>query len=817
MDEYVKAEALLQQAVQIRRKTLRERDPQYAQSVDNLARLYCSMGEYAKAERLYLEALAVRKAAFGEEHRDYAASLHNLASLYLSIGKYAKAEPLLRQALEINKKVLGERHIDVALGLNNLAGAYYQMGEYAKAEPLFQQALQIERETVGEQHSLYATSLNHLAVLYHSTGEYAKAESLYQEALRIVGKMQGEQHLDNASILNNLAELYELVGERGRAADLAIRAARIKLRAATQIAMAMSEAQAINFVNERLGPPDVLLSVAGSQHAEELYEQVWARHGLVQQCVGRRQRQLQRIQAPEVRQKYQEYLATRQSLAALIVAPASPDLRQSEAALRRLKELGDKKERLEGQLAAELPEFRRQLENSRRGHKELLAQLRDGVVLIDLLSHHDFHEQVPNKLGRTGPGATSRYTAFLLSRNKPVSRIEIGPTGPIDQAITAWRADPDGATAASAPVLGRLLWEPIEKALPPGTQTVYLCPDGNLARLPWVALPGGSPGGVLLDDYALAVVPSGQFLLEQLTAASSTDDAGRLLAVGGVSYDAEPHHATAAAAALAMRSVAVGGGTMPWGPLSGSAREVAELAGNRPRVELIGAEASTSCVLEELPNARWAHFATHGFFADKQFRSAQQFLEVAFEEPTGLFGERRTVAGRNPLVLSGLVLAGANRPRQKDELGLPQGDGGILTAEAIAGLDLSKLELAVLSACETGLGDVAGGEGVFGLQRAFHLAGARNVVASLWKVDDRATAALMKFFYKNLWQKNLPPIEALRQAQLYLYHHPDEAADPATRGLGPAKPLPDGGARPPSRRTTPTRQWAGFVLSGVGD
>ena len=135
-------------------------------------------------------------------------------------------------------------------------------------------------------------------------------------------------------------------------------------------------------------------------------------------------------------------------------------------------------------------------------------------------------------------------------------------------------------------------------------------------------------------------------------------------------------------------------------------------------------------------------------------------------EPAGLDeGQRSTVAGRNPLVLSGLVLAGANLPRPKDEFGVPQGDGGILTAEAIATLPLDHLELAVLSACETGLGDVAGGEGVFGLQRAFHIAGARNVVASLWKVDDQATAMLMQLFYRNLWhgQQSVAPLVALRE------------------------------------------------------
>ena len=136
---------------------------------------------------------------------------------------------------------------------------------------------------------------------------------------------------------------------------------------------------------------------------------------------------------------------------------------------------------------------------------------------------------------------------------------------------------------------------------------------------------------------------------------------------------------------------------------------------------------------------------------------------------------RSTTSGRNPLLLSGVVCAGANLARETEKPGKPIGDGGILTAEAIASLPLQRLELAVLSACETGLGELAGGEGVFGLQRAFHIAGTRNVVASLWKIDDQATAALMRLFYHHLWIEKKSPLQALRQAS-----HLDVTATPSS-------------------------------------
>ena len=176
---------------------------------------------------------------------------------------------------------------------------------------------------------------------------------------------------------------------------------------------------------------------------------------------------------------------------------------------------------------------------------------------------------------------------------------------------------------------------------------------------------------------------------------------------------------------------------------------------------LTGAAAGPATVLAALPTARVAHLATHGFFADPKFRSVLQVDPKLFE----MCGERaRRGREHSPLVLSGLVFAGANRPETPGR--------GMVTGEAPRRPGPVRAGAGGVEACETGLGDVAGGEGVFGLQRAFHLAGCKNVVASLWKVDDAATAALMGLFYRGLWVENLSPREALRQAQLTLYRNP---------------------------------------------
>ena len=222
-------------------------------------------------------------------------------------------------------------------------------------------------------------------------------------------------------------------------------------------------------------------------------------------------------------------------------------------------------------------------------------------------------------------------------------------------------------------------------------------------------------------------------------------------------------------------------------------------------------------LLADLPAVETAHLATHGFFADARFRTALQLDANLFrgtEFLTGGAAYRWGAGLRSPMVLSGLVCSGANLSETPNR--------GVLTAEAVAGLDLRRLNLAVLSACETGLGETAGGESVYGLVRAFHVAGARNVAATLWKVDDEATAALMVLFYRHLWNKTpVSPVEALRRAQAAVYRQPERIKEWA-QGRGPLpRPMVGSATKPPAKlpagKTSPALAWAAFVISGPGD
>jgi len=263
-------------------------------------------------------------------------------------------------------------------------------------------------------------------------------------------------------------------------------------------------------------------------------------------------------------------------------------------------------------------------------------------------------------------------------------------------------------------------------------------------------------------------------------------------------------------------------------------RRIGELFGAAfPRQQalvLTGAAPTEGAVKQQLGRHwRQLHLATHGFF-ESPARVAAMRAGLK-SEGFGLAGatgsDESASLALAPLLHSGVALAGAARKTEDAGPGapgsLPDRKDGILTAEEVQSLDLRGTDLVVLSACETGLGLGEYGQGVQGLQRAFQAAGARSVVASLWRVDDAATTVLMEQFYTNLWSKKLPKLEALRQAQLTVLNDPGlvrarRAELAKQRGIDEkAAKLPDGGrVAPPGDRATRSDPalWAAFVLSG---
>jgi CHAT domain-containing protein/tetratricopeptide (TPR) repeat protein len=816
--DYAGARPLLEQALAIRRAALGERHPATAAGLNNLALLHVAQGDDAAARPLLEQALAIHKAALGPHHPATATSLNSLAELLKARGDLAGARPLYEQALAIRKAALGERHPATADSMNRLALLLDTQGDTAGARPLYEQALAIRKAALGERHPMTAQSWNNVALLRREQGDYATAKSLLEKSLEITRGLFGAGHPSTAAILTNLGGLAAAQGDWAGAEPPLRQALEINDHNLELAAAAQSERQQLAMAGMLRHSLDAYLSATPEpdRSGAAAYADVLSWKGAVlqrQRRIRARRRLLREANDPAVARLVDELEDTTRRLASL--ALAVPDSARRDAWSRQVVELTARKEHLEAELSRRSARFR-------AVRKEpTVAQVQAAVprdaALVDLLEYTHFTPP-PEKKGKLLQ--ERRLVAFVLRPDRPVARVELGAAAPIAAAVDHWlavvaRRGPIPGAAADEPgaELRRRVWEPLEKHLE-GVATVLVSPDGATARLPIAALPGKEAGTYLIEERALAIIPVPRDLPALLaepqpppgSEPKAEGAAPALLLVGDVDFGSAPG---AAAPTVASRSAALSraGAWAGFAPLPATRGEVLAVRDSferrfrRARADILREDEATEAAFRnEAPAHRYLHLATHGFFAPPGLRSALDPDPAKPGRGPGAidpFGGQGIV-GFHPGLLSGLALAGANRPPQ------PGQDDGILTALEVAELRLSGVDLVVLSACESGLGRAAGGEGLLGLQRAFQVAGAHAVVAGLWNVGDEPTRVLMERFYEGLWRQRKGRLEALREAQLWMLR------EGRPRGLVALEP-----DRPADRSSRlPPFYWAGFVLSG---
>jgi CHAT domain-containing protein/tetratricopeptide (TPR) repeat protein len=839
---YAAAEPLHRQALEIRRAALGEGHPDYADSLNSLAKLYWQMGDYAAALPLYHQALEIRRATLGKGHPDYAQSLNNLAALEKEIGNYAVAEPLYRQALEIWRAAVGEGHRDYAVGLHNLAGLYRSMGDYAAAEPLYRQALEIWRAAVGEGHPDYAATLSSLALLYCEMGDYAAAEPLLRQALEISRAALGEGHPDYAAGLHNLALLSVAMGHERNALALMQKAEAIDDRMIGQFFSIGSEQQRAGFLEGREWRTYLFLSLV-LNHLDQSHEAVLAALDLAlrRKALGAEGLAVQRDAVlggryPHLQLRLRELHALRAKIVQKTLAGPGPE--GASAHHRQLAAWAGQRDELEKDLARQIPEMSLE-QNLRAADRRAVAQgLPDGVGLVEFVRFHVCDFKAVHARGED-QWKPARYAAFVLRADEPDAPrlIDLGEAEPIDRLIASFRASilaaPDGEMprdmikresdavprlddSAGHAVRDAVL-APLMPALGESSQ-LLLSPDGALTFLPFEVLPGEN-GRRLIDDYRISYVTCGRDVLR--FAAESTGSPESPLVMADPDFDLERVVATVGAKSARpgfwSRLLGLKAPTASRPEPSAQAAIVSREPGRRSRdlntasfhfdrlpgtkgegdaigrllgvTSFMDAAALEGRLKSGCRSPKILHLATHGFFLHDQPHDPNRERLGLMGELGGEFGRLRGPLPENPMLRSGLALAGANTWLKG---GAPPeaAEDGLLTAEDVTGLDLLSTELVVLSACETGLGDIQVGEGVFGLRRAFVLAGAKTLVMSLWKVPDEPTRELMEDFYHRLLAGE-GRAEALRQAQLTLRaKYPDPLFWGAFICQGDPSPLP---------------------------
>ncbi|MGA2621829.1 MAG: tetratricopeptide repeat protein [Thermoguttaceae bacterium] len=817
--DYARAVPLMKEALEIQERVLGENDRDYAVCLGQLAVLYELQGDYARAEPLFRKTAELVKRTRGENDFTYAITLHDLACLYCDHGDYAQAERRFREACEIWKRNGGEHSAWYASGLSHLASVYIAQKDYASAVPLCQKALDLEKEVLGLNHPWYAEGLSSLAGLYRDQGNYKGAEPLYRNVLDIRKTVLGENHPDYARSLNDLAVLYYTQGDYVQAEPPLRRAVGIIRRQLDATAAVQSERQQLAMLqSERFYLDNYLTLIARSgRDAGPVFREALAWKGIVL----RRQRQARAAgETPELLTIFAQLqrVATQLSRQAW----ATPDPQQKAGWRERVDKLSAEKDRLEAELSRMSTAYGQA--KCPVTLEDVQAALPQDSVLVDFLEY--LHYTPVDRKAGAKESWEPRLVAFVMSHDRPVEMVPLGAVGPLSEAIDTWRTtfgmSPQGAAAGR--LLRQRVWEPLEAKLA-SAKIVLASPDGTLGRLPLGALPGKEPGKYLLQERKIALVPVPQLIPEIVHEQGRKQLQKKLLLLGNVDYGAAsdkpgpPTSGPRTSGEANEGARAVGSDALPLFPaLPATKTEITAIG--KLYTQGFGPEGVT--ILEEKQATKQAfrveaarhlylHVATHGFFAPANQRSAL----AAQPREASRFGAPQHTAeagGLHPGLLSGLVLAGANRAGKQHGLEALNVDDGIATAEEIGTLNLEGVELVMLSACETGLGETAGGEGLVGLQRAFQTASARTVVASLWEVDDKATRTLMIEFYKNLWEKKLGKLEALRQAQLAMLREyaPKEGMLRGPSGFSPVPP----DALAKAHEPLSPFYWAAFVLSG---
>lgn len=760
------------QAMYLRSQTLLEKllgpdHPTVATSMNNLAALNMELGYYEAALLLARRALEIAEAAQGASHPHVAQSRNNLAVIHEKMGDYRESELLKRQALRVSEETLGPRHPQVATCLNNLAWLFRQQGEYEKAERAQRRAIDIWRDALGHKHSEVAVGVENLAFIYYDQGEYVRAESLFREALAIREETPGINPSGAANCLYNIATIRMKMEDFTEAEALFFRALAIRKQTLGPDHFEVAKSfVGIGLLHEQRGNPEEaersylealtrMERLLGRDHLE--VAKVLENLGRIQFTLGRHDSAAATYgQAYEA--QYKDMLGT------LLFAEEHRRLEYSKTTARKLDRalslhlLGAPEHQPLAELALttllrhkglvlelgtkvadvvrrSLPEEHRYLIEeivasrarlayiAKRGPRSSttddfaseVAAVHDDQDRLwnEILEHssttESFQSLTLSHIQRTLPvdgvliemvryvpslprsshaGTESRYAAYLVFPSG-FDWVDLGPAEVIDAHVEVFRR----AITLKLPItsaLYRAVMEPLVERLH-GARRLFIAPDSTLNLVPFAAFYDGER--YLVERYVLHNLSAGRELLS-LDDSSFVDNDEMVIVANPTGSD-----------------------------LSGAEHEAKMLRQLFPDSTVMLGDEATEVEVRRRERPWIMHLGMHGFF------------DVS-SEGDGL---------DNPMVRTGLLLA-----RDQDERrGTPSADGR-LTAYEISGLDLRGTELVVLSACDTGLGETQAGQGVFGLRRAFAIAGTQTQVVSLWKVNDTATAALMVAYYRRL-------------------------------------------------------------------
>lgn len=734
MGNYSEAEKLLNNAIDINRKFIEKDKTAIAISLNNKAMLFQTLGRYDEAEKIMNECLQFAAEEMGEKSANYIKLKINLALLYKEMKKYDEAEIIYKDCIKIKRRRMGASHPDYAHLLRGLALLYIETHEYGKvkrtiietlgtlakqtnnlekAEANLKNALIIYKNKLGKEHPSYAATLNDFATLYRLKEDYKKAEKNIKEAIEIRKKLLGENHPDYVESIENYAILKWKTNDIPSSKELFSTLIDKTLFTIDKYFPYMSEKEKTKFWDKT--QPRLYTFYSFAFDNAEKYNDLTKTalnlqlnsKALILNSSNKTKQAILNSGDKKLIEQYTQWLNQKEYLAYLYTL-SKVELEEQNINLDSLEGVVNKEEK---ELASASDKFGSAYSNKKINYSEIQKVLGENEAYIDLIYYNYFTDILTND---------PKYAAIVLTKNDAMPKFMIfNHTYEMDTLhFPEYRKRMQNAKNDSESY--KYFWQPLDNFVA-SKKSIFFSPDGVYNMISLNTLNDGTQ--YLLDKYDITLIANGKDILSIKNTKPTTQ--AKNATILGFPYYGDK-------------------GAIP--ALPGTKKE-AELLKTMLKksgytvTEYLEKEATEAKVKQS--DTKILHIATHGFF----------FSDVSFVKADKVFGIEKSAMVSNPLHRSGLLLANAEATIYNQNTD-DSGNNGILTAYETMNLNLEKTDLVVLSACETGLGDIKAGEGVYGLQRSFQIAGAKSIIMSLWQVSDDATMELMKNFYQNYLKTN---------------------------------------------------------------
>ncbi len=744
--DYTKSDAAIRRALEIQEAALGPDDPALGLTLRNLGHLLERRGDLTRAEETNRRALAILEKAQGRTRLLAGDVLNNLGVIYIGRRDYQRAGEYLERALPLIEAFQGADYVPNVL--QNLGIVAREAKDYAKAEAYYLRALAHRERRLGPEHPDIGANLINIANIYRAQGDYPRALETHLRALAMFERTVGPSAPFLLLSLVNVARTYAVLGDLSNAVTYQAR-----LERATETAIALnlslgSERQRVAYLapiaerTERTLSLNLQMTPGDPDSTALAVTVLLQRKGRVLDAAADMQTALRRHADPDSQALLDQLNDVVAQLARLVLN--GPQKTPVEEYRKSITALEGRKEQLESQIGRRSAEFR--ATSAPVTLEAVQAAIPANAALIEFAAYRPFDPAIDSVTAAFGK---LRYAAYVIHRTGPPSGVDLGDAETIDKMVESLRQALGDPTRSDVRRLSRALEDAVMRPLRGlvGDRThLLISPDGALNLVPFEALLD-ERGRYLVQRYRSTYLTSGRDLLRmQVTREAQR---GPLIvanpAFGDPSAEAlakaEPIAAAAPIPGAAVRvrderrsvTSARDLSEVYFAAIAGTAREAQAIQLLFPDATVLGGERASEASLRQFAAPSLLHIATHGFF-----------LQYAGIAPKAGAPQSDGVASRDPLLRSGLALARANIRGNTDA------DDGVLTALEASRLNLWGTRLVALSACDTGVGEVRNGDGVYGLRRAFVLAGAESLLMSLWPVSDTWTERQMRSYYQNL-------------------------------------------------------------------